>query len=207
MQLARVSAMVFAPFLACFAGEAFEAQEEKRSRPVVRAVVGDWKTGTDGGDATVVLDGESKSPTVKSGPFALGVLSDVPRFTEGTLRARFKLVAGASDQTAGIVFDLRATGEYLFVRYNTKEGNVALWRYANGERARVAGGTQKAQLPLGAWHQLTVTIAGRRVIGVVNDTLRIEHELTAPVDGGVGFWGKGDSVTAFKDIRVEPASR
>ncbi len=208
MQLAaRVSALVFAPFLASMGAEAFETQDERRSRHAVRAVVGDWKTGTDGSDPTVLVDGESKGPGVSDGPFSLGVLTDVPRFTDGVLRTRFKLVAGATDQTAGLVFDLKESGAYLFVRYNTREGNVALWQFANGERTRVAGGAEKVQLPLGVWHELTVTIAGRRVTGVVNDSLRLEHELPSAVDGGIGFWTKRDSVTEFKDIRVQATSR
>lgn len=207
MQLARVSALVLAPFIACVGGEAFETQEEKRTRPAVRAVSGAWNSGTDGADATIVQDGTAKVPAEKDGAFALGVATDVARFTEGTLETRFKLVSGASDQTAGLAFNVQPNGEYHFVRYNTKEGNVALWRFRNGERERVAGGTAKAELRLGQWHQLTVTIAGRRVTGLVNGTLRVEHDLDAPVDGGVGFWTKRDSVTAFTGFRVQPVSR
>ena len=76
------------------------------------------------------------------------------------------------------MFDLKPTGEYLFVRYNTKEGNIALWRYNAGDRAVVARGEQKAQLPLGRWYDLA--LAGR-----------------------VGFWTKRDSVTLFKDVAVD----
>jgi hypothetical protein len=112
-------------------------------------------------------------------------------------------VSGKSDQTAGLVFDLKPTGEYLFVRYNTKEGNVALWRYGNGDRAVVARGEQKAQLPLGSWHDLTLTVTGSRIVGTVNADLRLEHDLGRPVAGRVGFWTKRDSVTLFKDAAVD----
>jgi hypothetical protein len=207
MLIARLSAILFAPFVAFGGAETVESQEERRSRQVVRAVVGDWKTGLDGSDPTIVIDGESTAAGVTDGPFSLGVLPEHPRFTEGTYQARFKLVRGASDQTAGLVFDLKENGEYLFVRYNTREGNVAIWRFADGERQRVVGGGQKTQLPLGVWHELVVTIAGRRVTGLVNGTLRVEHELPAPVDGGLGLWTKRDSVTEFKNVRVQPASR
>lgn len=84
---------------------------------------------------------------------------------------------------------------------------MALWRFANGERARVAAGRDRVQLPLGLWHQLTLTVDGRRVTGTVNGTLRVEHELAAPVEGRLGFWTKRDSVTAFKDVVIQPASR
>lgn len=76
---------------------------------------------------------------------------------------QFKLVAGASDQTAGVVFDLRSNGEYLYVRYNTKDGDLALWKYADGERHLIVHGTGKGQLSLGAWHELVVTVRGREL--------------------------------------------
>lgn len=209
MLLARWSAVAFAPFLAFAGTEAFaEQQDARRARYGVESVVGDWTEGTDGADATIVVNGEAPLPAGASdGPFALAVLRGAPAFTGGTFQARFKLMAGKSDQTAGLVFDLRPNGEYLFVRYNTKDGNVALWRFVNGERARVADGAAKAQLPLGVWHQLTLTVSGRRVTAVVNGTLTVEHQLAAPVEGRLGFWTKRDSVTAFKDVHVQPASR
>lgn len=74
---------------------------------------------------------------------APAVLPDISRLTAGTFAAQFNLVSGDSDQTAGLVFDLRPTGEYLFVRYNTREGNLALWRYAGGKREVVARPDQK----------------------------------------------------------------
>ena len=192
----------------------------------VLGVVGHWIEEKDGADAVVRVDGVpgrvpaaaeiEKAATTLFGrvdptfaanagspnAFSLGVLSNVPRFTEGTFRARFKLVSGASDQTAGLVFDLEPNGEYLYARYNTKDGNLALWRFANGNREVIAHGEQHVQLPLGTWQEIAVTIAGTRLVAVVTDKLRFEHELPGPVQGRLGFWTKRDSVTMFKDVRV-----
>ena len=54
-------------------------------------------------------------------------------------------------QTAGIVFNLQPTGDYLFVRYNTKDGNAALWSYSGGQRRVIAHGEVHEQLPLNVW--------------------------------------------------------
>jgi hypothetical protein len=195
----------------------------------VLGVVGHWIEEQDGADAIVRVDGvpgrvpsaaeiEKAATTLfgrlepafaanvgAPGAFSLGVLSNVLRFTEGTFRARFKLVSGASDQTAGLVFDLEPNGEYLYARYNTKDGNLALWRFADGTREVIAHGEQHVQLPLGVWHELAVTITGSRLVAVANDgALRFEHALPEAVDGRVGFWTKRDSVTQFKDVRVTP---
>ncbi len=127
----------------------------------------------------------------------------VDSFTNGSARVQFKLIAGASDQLAGLVFNLRPTGEYLAVRYNTKDGNVALWKYVDGARARLADGTEHAQLPLDAWHTLELQVVDRKVTGIVNRTLRVEHALDQPVSGRVGLWAKPDSVSAFKGLRIQ----
>ena len=117
---------------------------------------------------------------------------------------QFKLIAGASDQLAGLVFNLRSSGEYLAVRYNTKDGNAALWKYDNGARARLADGTAHAQLPLDVWHTIEVQVVDRKVTGLVNGTLRVEHTLDQPISGRVGFWAKPDSVSAFKGLQIQP---
>ena len=138
-----------------------------------------------------------------AGAFPLAAVRNIENFARGTARVQFKLIAGASDQLAGLAFNLRPNGEYLAVRYNTKDGNVALWKYADGARARVAEGVDHAQLALDAWHTLELNVAAGKITGTVNGTLRVEHLRDEPVSGRVGFWAKPDSVSAFKGLRLE----
>ena len=194
-------------------------------------IVGHWRQHSDGGEQVTTVDGTKwdKKPLAdplaiakelfkappgeagsrfvanasSSGAFPLAAVRGVETFTSGSARVQFKLIAGASDQLAGLVFDLRPTGEYLAVRYNTKDGNVAFWKYVDGARARVADGSAHAQLPLGVWHTLELQIADRKVSGIVNGTLRVEHALEQPVAGRVGLWAKPDSVSAFKGLRIQ----
>ena len=210
------------------AAAAAPGQPDGTAKVGVLGIVGQWTDEVDAGVPAAKVDGvPGRAPSTAEvekaaaalfgrvdpafvanatapGAFSLAVLPRQPSFAEGSFRARFKLVSGTSDQTAGLVFDLRANGEYLYARYNTKDGNIALWRFANGERTVIAHGEQHVQLPLGAWHEIAVTIAGTRLVAVVNDTLRFEHELPGPVEGRLGFWTKRDSVTMFKDVRVAP---
>ena len=138
------------------------------------------------------------------GAFSLAVIPNPQNFSGGTFRARFKLVSGATDQTAGLVFDLRPNGEYKYVRYNTKDGDVALWRFASGQRHLIVHGKEHAQLPLNAWHELSLTITGNKLVAAANDKIKLEHMLDAPVQGRIGFWTKRDSETMFKDVRIHP---
>ena len=170
----------------------------------VTPVLGHWEHATENGAAVVIADATkwdaAKTPT----GFPLATVPGVT-FSNGTLRVKFKLVAGEGDQIAGIAFNVSPKNEYFFARYNTKDGNVAIWQFVNGERVRLTEGKEHLQLPLNTWHDLEVTVSGRQVTAVVNDRLRLTHELPVAVNGGVGFWTKRESVTAFKQFSVAPA--
>lgn len=191
-------------------------------------VIGHWGATTDGGPALTVdgtkwsgksnpdslgatarrLFGAPAPDFVKNnigeGSFPIAVHEPTASFTKGTLRVRFKMVAGASDQNAGILFGLRPDGSYHYLRYNTKDGNVALWKYVNGAREVIAHGSAHAQLALGSWQELVVRVNGASVTGWIagQDSVRVAHTLPVPVSGRVGLWVKRDAVTAFRDYRV-----
>ncbi len=140
------------------------------------------------------------------GAFPLAVATGVQTFAGGTLRVQFSMLGGESDQNAGLVFNLQPTGEYLYARYNTKDGDLALWRYANGERQRIVHGTGTMKLPLQEWHELVVTIRDRQlsasIVGV--PSVQLEHTLDAAPSGRVGLWVKRDAVTAFRNFSATP---
>jgi hypothetical protein len=187
-------------------------------------LVGLWRAGSEDGRATITVDGTVPAPKpdedgarkvfgdraaafVKTmsapGVFPLAAARDVARFTAGRLGVEFKILAGASDQTAGIVFNLRPDGTYQYARYNTKDGNVAIWKFENGTRTVLAHGELHEQLPFAVWHRLVVEVEGRQVTAVVNDKLRVTHALDRDVDGRVGLWTKVDSVTAFRNFTAK----
>lgn len=137
--------------------------------------------------------------------FPLAAFTSTRDFTGGAIRVQFKLVGGTRDFTAGIVFNLKPNGEYYFARYNTLDGNVAVWRYQNGARARVADGETKARLPLNTWHELVLTVRGNQLSAMVSGTaLKVEHTLAEPARGRVGLWTKREAVTVFRNFVVTP---
>jgi hypothetical protein len=144
--------------------------------------------------------------TSAPGAFPFAVATTVDSFSSGTLRAQFNLIGGKSDQIAGILFGLRPSGEYFYVRYNTKDGNVALWQFANGERKVLEHGNVHKQLPLGTWHELVVRVTGRTVRGHIagDTTISVEHTLDVDPAGRVGVWVKRDAITGFRDFRASP---
>ena len=66
-----------------------------------------------------------------------------------------------------------------------------------------AGEPATGTLPLDAWHTLELQVVDRKVTGLVNGSLRVEHALDQPVSGRVGLWAKPDSVSAFKGLRIQ----
>ena len=188
-------------------------------------IAGNWTTTVDSGQPTITADG-SKPPSGTADPlvsalfgadaaafvkrttgaeaFPLAVVREVPAFTNGRLSMQFKLIGGKSDQLAGLVFNLKPDGSYNFARYNTKDGNVAIWRVVDGKREVLAHGEVHRQLALGQWHDLVVTIEGATVTATGdNGALTVTHTLAAPVDGRLGLWTKTDSVTAFRALTAK----
>ena len=173
-------------------------------RPLaVDPVIGHWETTNDAGETIVIADARKWKTEPAAVPFPLALIRDVHEFRDGVLMVKFNLIAGESDQIAGLAFGVTPQSEYYYARYNTKDGNVALWRFEGSERRRLVDGTGHLQLPLNSWHDLRVEVRGTKVIASVAGKLRIEHTLPAPVSGRVGFYTKRDSVTAFKAFKVE----
>jgi hypothetical protein len=164
--------------------------------------IGHWETITEDGATVVLADARKWKTEVAATPFPIAAVRGVDNFTEGVLTVKFKLVAGPSDQIAGLVFGLTPKNEYFYARYNTKDGNIALWQFVDGDRKRIFDGSEHLQLPLGVWHDLRVEVRGSTVRASVNGKLHLEQKLPAPVSGRVGFYTKRDSVTAFKDFSL-----
>lgn len=174
-------------------------------RLAVDTIVGHWEGTTEQGEAVVVSDTRKWKSDKATTPFPVAAVRGIERFSNGVLSVKFKMVGGESDQIAGLAFAIAPDGTYYYARYNTKDGNVAIWQFVNGDRKRVADGVDHVQLPLNTWHDLRVEISGKNITASVNGKLRVEHTLPQPVSGRVGFWTKRDSITAFKGFTAVPA--
>jgi hypothetical protein len=221
----RSTAAVLATMFAAPMPDVIEETKRQATAGLV-GVVGHWSDTTAGSPA-IVVNGERWSGTTTAeelrrtsdrlfgsttetfvsngsaaGAFQFAVASSVSEFRNGTLRAQFNLIGGKSDQIAGLLFGLGASGEYFYVRYNTKDGNLAVWKFANGERTVLRHGEVHKQIPLGTWHELVVEVRGRQVRGYIagDPTISVEHTLDADPVGRVGVWAKRDAITAFRSF-------
>jgi hypothetical protein len=136
--------------------------------------------------------------------FPYAVAKGVEEFKDGELTVRFKLIGGALDQCAGILFNLKPNGDYLTVRFNDKEDNVVLWKFESGKRSFVKRGDREVPLPMQEWHTLTVSVKGTEVVASLDGKKILEHTWKEPIAGKIGLWAKTDSVTEFDGFGATP---
>ncbi len=218
-------------------------------------MVGTWVVAQDGSDKVIMVDGRpwvaSKDNPTKLllqsarklygtsneelmdnakqfAYFPVAVLNGVDNFSSGTISVKFKTVAGDADRCSGILFNVKPNGDWLAVRYNDTENNLALWEFHNGIRRNVKFSDRATPFLLdrATWHELKLTIDGARLEVFIDGkpglqyTLGSEpvagrrgppHEdlypknnpvLRPPVAGKVGLWTKTDSTSLFKDYAV-----
>ena len=218
-------------------------------------VVGTWVVVQDGKDKVIMVDGRpwvaSKDTPTKllvasarrlygtsneelmdnAKQFAyypVAVLKGVDNFTNGTITLKFKTISGDSDRASGILFNVKPNGDWLAVRYNDTENNVALWEFHNGIRRnmRFSDRARPFMLDRNGWHELKLTVKGADLKTYLDGNLALEYTLGSdppagrgtpnpdlvpannpvlrpPVAGKVGLWSKTDSTSYFKDFVVE----
>lgn len=219
-------------------------------------MVGTWLIAQDGKDKVVMVDGRpwvanKDNPTkllIQSARklygtsneelmdnakqfayYPVAVLKSVKDFSEGTISMKFKTVGGESDRCSGILFNVKPNGDWLAIRYNDTENNVALWEFHNGIRRPVRFSDRSKPFPLdrNSWHELKLTVEGTSFKAWLDGALALEFTLGTeppagkrapnpdlspasnpvlrpPLAGKVGLWSKTDSTSYFKDYVVVP---
>jgi len=220
-------------------------------------MVGTWLVARDGPDKVIMVDGRpwvasKDNPTkllIESARrlygtsneelmdnakqfayFPVAVLRGVESFSNGTIGVKFKTIAGEADRASGILFNVKPNGDWLAVRYNDTENNVALWEFHNGIRRNMRFNRErKFMLDRATWHELKLTIDGADLKTWLDGEMALEYTLGSmpgpgrngappnpdlipatnavlrpPVAGKIGLWAKTDSTSYFKDYLVSP---
>jgi len=125
---------------------------------------------------------------------------------DGFVEAKFKPVAGKGDQAGGVIWRVRDSNDYYIARANALEGNVVVYKTANGKRSsldiagRKGGYGVKETVASGQWHTLRVEFAGNHFKLIFDGKHLFDVEDTTFTEAGkVGVWTKADSVTLFDD--------
>jgi len=220
-------------------------------------MMGSWVVAQDGADKVIKVDGAAyklsqDSPTrmllenarkfygtsneelmdnaKQFAVFPIAVLRGVDSFSNGTISVKFKTVAGDADRASGILFNVKPNGDWLCIRYNDTEHNVALWEFHNGVRRRVASARDQVltdPTDRAKWHDLAIAANGAQLTTSLDGRVILEYTLGSapgpgrnsaapnpelfpannpvlqpPVNGKVGLWSKTDSTSYFKDYVV-----
>lgn len=234
-----------------------DLRNEQAGKPPVtfEPMVGTWLVAQDGKDKVIMIDGRpwvaSKDNPTKlllqtarklygtsneelmdnAKQFAyypVAVLKSVDHFSNGSISMKFKTVAGDSDRCSGILFNVKPNGDWLAIRYNDTENNVALWEFHNGIRRNMkfSDRAKPFMLDRAAWHELKMTVEGASFQAWLDGSMALEYTLGTnpqagrkgppdadlfpannpvlrpPVAGKVGLWSKTDSTSYFKDYVV-----
>jgi len=221
-------------------------------------MVGTWSVIQDGPDKAIMIDGRpwvasKDNPTrllIESARklygtsneelmdnakqfayFPVAVLKSVDNFSNGTISVKFKTISGDADRASGILFNVKPNGDWLAVRYNDTENNVALWEFHNGIRrnVRFSDRAKKFTPDRAQYHELKMTVNGAAFTAWLDGEVALEYTLGSmpgpgrggaapnpdlipannpvlqpPVSGKVGLWAKTDSTSYFKDYVVSP---
>jgi hypothetical protein len=227
-----------------------------RTPTTFEPMVGTWVVAQDGADKVIMVDGRpwvasKDNPTkllIESARklygttneelmdnakqfayFPVAVAKGIETFTNGTISVKFKTVAGDADRASGILFNVKPNGDWLAVRYNDTENNVALWEFHNGMRRnmRFSDRAHKFMLDRAAWHELKLVVQDADLKTYLDGELALEYTLGSmpgpgrngappnadlipannavlrpPVSGKVGVWAKTDTTSYFKDYVV-----
>src|SRR5205809_235463 len=179
-------------------------------------IVGTWIVAQDGPDKVIMIDGRpwvaSKDNPTKLllqtarklygtsneelmdnakqfAYFPVAVLKTVDTFSNGSISLKFKTVAGDSDRCSGILFNVKPNGDWLAVRYNDTENNVALWEFHNGIRRNMkfSDRAKPFNLDRSAWHELKMTVEGAAISAWLDGAEAIDYTLGAePAPGRKG---------------------
>ena len=127
-------------------------------------------------------------------------------FGDFTLTTKFKTVAGAREQMAGVAFRIQYERNFYVVRASSLGNSFRFYKVVNGVRDNPIG--PELEIPKGVWHELAVECNGNRIRFRL-DGKEPMPELTdsAFAAGKIGFWTKSDSVSYFTDIRLSYTPR
>ncbi len=116
---------------------------------------------------------------------------------------KWKAISGSVDQAGGLV--LRYTPEnYYIARANSLEDNIDLFKTVQGKRLKIV--ETPVKVTPGEWHTLRFEAKGPRLkVAFDGKTVVETDDPTFSEPGKVGLWTKADSVSAFTDLKIEPA--
>ncbi len=129
------------------------------------------------------------------------LLYDGATFKNFKMTTHFKIVSGAAEEMAGIVFRYQNASNFYVVRASALGHNVRFYKVVKGVRGNIIG--PDVDISTNAWHSLSVQCDGDQITFWLDDNLAAPPlQDTSFSEGKIGFWTKSDSVTYFADTTI-----
>jgi len=150
-----------------------------------------------------VLAQTSQDPTDERFPI---LIYDGDTFKDFKLAARFKIVSGAMEQMAGVVFRFQNESNFYVVRASALGHNLRFYKVVNGLRSDPIG--PQLDISAGDWHTLAVQCQGNQITCWLDDKpVMPPMQDNTFTDGKIGFWTKSDAVSYFSDTTIDYTPR
>jgi hypothetical protein len=127
---------------------------------------------------------------------------DGQTFKNFTLTAPFKIMGGAAEQMAGVVFRFQNASNFYVLRASALGHNARFYKVVDGVRSEPLG--PALDIATNTWHtlavhclgaQITCWLDGKPLMTTLNDS--------SFSSGKIGFWTKSDAVSYFGDAKIE----
>jgi hypothetical protein len=126
---------------------------------------------------------------------------DKETFKNFQLKTQFKIVDGALEQMAGMVFRFENETNFYVVRVSALGHNMRFYKVVNGVRGNPIG--PALNVSTGVWHSLSVQCTGNQIMCWLDDQLAMPPLQDDTFSSGkIGFWTKSDSLTHFGDTSI-----
>ncbi len=119
-------------------------------------------------------------------------------------RVRLRYSGGEVDKAGGIVLRYVDAGNYYTARVNAAEGDLRIFRSANGIRTTLPGAIAKGATDDHAWHTLEFRAEGSKLTATLDGEITVTAYDSMFLRGRAGVWTKSDSVTDFDDLSFDP---
>lgn len=150
-----------------------------------------------------VLAQTSEDPTDEHFPL---FIYDGETFRDFSLTTRFKIVGGAMEQMAGVVFRFQNASNFYVFRASALGRNIRFYKMVDGIRTDPIG--PEVEIATNTWHTLAVQAQGNQF------TFWFDGRLVMPplqdssfAEGKFGFWTKSDAVSYFCDTTINYTPR
>ena len=116
------------------------------------------------------------------------------------LTTRFKIIGGALDPMAGVVFHFQNASNFYFVGASPAGGYFRCSKVVDGELKPPIG--PALEVSRDAWHELSVQCEGTRIVCALdgNEAIKLIDAGNRP--GNIGFCTRSDAVALFTDAKV-----